>query len=335
MVRVTAAIRSTASRSCSEAYLATDPKFDGRVTVPVLWDKRNAPDRQQFRGRHLPDVQRRVRPRSATPRSIFSRGDRAASRPNLSEFIYENVNNGVYRRASPRNSEPTRRRCRALFAALDELEARLATRRYLFGDAHRRDGLAAVLHARPLRRGLSRALQVQPPPDRGLPESPRLPARPLPATRHRGDGELRSHQAALLRHARRHQSDAHRADRSGAGPHPPARTRAALEAYGRWPSTLPGNTSHFATLAAHLASISPRSARVPACNFQRTHRKTCSATRRTPHARTRMPPVRFSHCRRLVCQPEFVLPHHVTVMPWSSSSPGDQSIAQCDHRSAR
>ena len=39
----------------SEAYVATDPNFDGRVTVPVLWDKETK-DREQLRGRHLPDV---------------------------------------------------------------------------------------------------------------------------------------------------------------------------------------------------------------------------------------------------------------------------------------
>ena len=41
----------------SEAYAATDPAFDGRVTVPVLWDKETAHDREQLRRRHLPDVQ--------------------------------------------------------------------------------------------------------------------------------------------------------------------------------------------------------------------------------------------------------------------------------------
>ena len=35
----TVAIRLTASAFLSEAYVATDPNFDGRVTVPVLWDK--------------------------------------------------------------------------------------------------------------------------------------------------------------------------------------------------------------------------------------------------------------------------------------------------------
>ena len=44
----------------SEAYKATDPDFDERVTVPVLWDKETKKNRQQLRRRHLPDVQRRL-----------------------------------------------------------------------------------------------------------------------------------------------------------------------------------------------------------------------------------------------------------------------------------
>ena len=35
----TVATQSTDSISLSEAYVATDPGFEGRVTVPVLWDK--------------------------------------------------------------------------------------------------------------------------------------------------------------------------------------------------------------------------------------------------------------------------------------------------------
>jgi putative glutathione S-transferase len=51
----------------------------------------------------------------------------------LAAFIYENVNNGVYRAGFADRQRAYENACRALFAALDELEARLATRRYLFG----------------------------------------------------------------------------------------------------------------------------------------------------------------------------------------------------------
>src|SRR5204863_6599288 len=74
-----------------------------------------------------------------------------------------------------------------------------------------RNGLATVRDADPLRRGLSRPLQMQHPPDRRLPKSLAVSTRSLSARRRRGDGEFRSHQAPLLHDARRHQSDTDRA----------------------------------------------------------------------------------------------------------------------------
>src|SRR5213593_4959548 len=50
----------------------------------------------------------------------------------LAAFIYDGVNNGVYKAGFAANQSAYERACRALFAALDELEARLSTRRYLF-----------------------------------------------------------------------------------------------------------------------------------------------------------------------------------------------------------
>jgi putative glutathione S-transferase len=52
----------------------------------------------------------------------------------LSKFLYENINNGVYRAGFATSQRAYERACRALFAALDEMEARLKGRRYLFGD---------------------------------------------------------------------------------------------------------------------------------------------------------------------------------------------------------
>ncbi len=116
----------------SEAYAATDPDFDGRVTVPVLWDREtrrivnNSEDDicRMFNdgfaalGRAEPDLF----PRELEP----EHGE-------LAQYIYHRVNNGVYKAGFASRQESYEKACRALFAALDELEARLATRRFLFG----------------------------------------------------------------------------------------------------------------------------------------------------------------------------------------------------------
>jgi putative glutathione S-transferase len=51
----------------------------------------------------------------------------------LSDFIYENINNGVYRAGFATQQRPYERACERVFKALDEVEQRLAKSRYLLG----------------------------------------------------------------------------------------------------------------------------------------------------------------------------------------------------------
>jgi glutathionyl-hydroquinone reductase len=117
----------------SEAYVATDPHFAGRVTVPVLWDKQrgrivnNSEDdicrmfNEAFRG--LGDDSVDLFPAELT-----------AEQNQLSTYIYEHVNNGVYKAGFATRQAAYERAARDLFAALDQLEERLAGSRYLFGN---------------------------------------------------------------------------------------------------------------------------------------------------------------------------------------------------------
>lgn len=117
----------------AQAYYATDPDFDGRVTVPVLWDKEtrrivnNSEDDicrmfdGAFRGLATRDAQ------------LFP-PELAKEQAELSEFIYRTVNNGVYRAGFATRQPAYERAARKLFAALDELETRLTKSRYLLGD---------------------------------------------------------------------------------------------------------------------------------------------------------------------------------------------------------
>jgi putative glutathione S-transferase len=116
-----------------EAYLATDPAFAERVTVPVLWDKQS----HRIDNNCEDDICRMFNDAfSALGNSsvdLFPR-DIAAEQEKLSDFIYEKVNNGVYRAGFATRQRTYERACRTLFAALDELETRLLKGRYLFGD---------------------------------------------------------------------------------------------------------------------------------------------------------------------------------------------------------
>jgi putative glutathione S-transferase len=51
----------------------------------------------------------------------------------LAVYIYDRVSNGVYKTGFATTQESYEKPCRELFAALDTLEAHLASHRYLFG----------------------------------------------------------------------------------------------------------------------------------------------------------------------------------------------------------
>src|SRR5437764_2729708 len=116
----------------SEAYKATDPDFNERITVPVLWDKqtkRIVNNCEDDICRMLNNVFNDFARHSDLD---FFPKDIEAEHVKLSEFIYENVNNGVYRAGFATRQRPYERACRKIFEALDELDERLSANRYLF-----------------------------------------------------------------------------------------------------------------------------------------------------------------------------------------------------------
>ena len=116
----------------SEAYRATEPDYRGRVTVPVLWDTQ----RKRIVSNADDDLMRMFN--SAFNRFTDSKLDLypEALRKDMDElntFIYENVNDGVYRAGFATSQWVYEKAVRRLFDALDQLEAHLKTQRYLFG----------------------------------------------------------------------------------------------------------------------------------------------------------------------------------------------------------
>ncbi|HKC95893.1 MAG TPA: glutathione S-transferase family protein [Nitrospira sp.] len=116
----------------SEAYQATNPSYRGRVTVPVLWDtvsKRivSNSDDDLMRIFNHEFNQFTTDTTDLYPHTLRQEID------GLNEFIYDNVNNGVYRAGFATSQRVYERAVRRLFDALDQLEKRLEDRRYLFG----------------------------------------------------------------------------------------------------------------------------------------------------------------------------------------------------------
>ena len=116
----------------SEAYKATDPSYRGRVTVPVLWDtvtKRIVTNSDDDLLRMFNSEFNEFTTSTIDLYPNELRKDIDA----LNEFIYENVNDGVYRAGFATSQRVYEKAGLRLFDALDQLEKRLADHRYLFG----------------------------------------------------------------------------------------------------------------------------------------------------------------------------------------------------------
>ena len=116
-----------------EIYQRADPKYTGRVTVPVLWDK-------QTGGIVNNESSEIIRMFNSAFDAI---GNAAvdyypetlrAEIDAINAVVYDRVNNGVYKCGFARTQAAYDEAFEALFAALDELEQRLDGQRYLVGD---------------------------------------------------------------------------------------------------------------------------------------------------------------------------------------------------------
>lgn len=119
-------------RFLREAYEATDPHYRGRVTVPVLWDcatKRIVTNSDD----DLMRIFNSEFDRFTNSTLDLYPEDLREEIDDLNDFIYENVNDGVYRAGFATSQHAYERAVRRLFNALDRLDTRLASRRYLFG----------------------------------------------------------------------------------------------------------------------------------------------------------------------------------------------------------
>ncbi len=115
-----------------EAYTASDPRYTGKVTVPTLWDKQT--------GRVVNNESSEIIRMLNSAFAGVARSDTdyypESLRPEIdavNALVYEKVNNGVYRAGFARTQAAYEEAYDGLFAALDELEARLARHRYLVG----------------------------------------------------------------------------------------------------------------------------------------------------------------------------------------------------------
>ncbi|MBW0149101.1 glutathione S-transferase family protein [Marinobacter arenosus] len=121
------------ARYMHELYTRADPTISGRATVPVLWDKQT----ETIVNNESADV---VRMLNSAFSGIVDQGpdlypeDLASDIDSLNAYLYTDLNNGVYQAGFASSQAAYDEAHTRVFAALDELEARLADgRTYLFG----------------------------------------------------------------------------------------------------------------------------------------------------------------------------------------------------------
>ncbi|MBZ9723355.1 glutathione S-transferase family protein [Mesorhizobium sp. B2-4-18] len=116
-----------------QIYTKADPAYSGRVTVPVLWDKKE----QTIVSNESSEIIRMLNSAfdewgdasfDFYPEAL--RGEIDA----INGLVYPAVNNGVYRAGFATTQAAYEEAFGALFSALDTLEHRLSRQRYLVGD---------------------------------------------------------------------------------------------------------------------------------------------------------------------------------------------------------
>jgi glutathionyl-hydroquinone reductase len=116
----------------AEIYLRADPKYTGRVSVPALWDR----ERRTIVNNESPEIIRMLNGafgRFTNVRTDYYPEALRGEIDRVNTLVYENINNGVYRAGFATAQEAYEDAFRAVFAALDEIEATLARQRYLAG----------------------------------------------------------------------------------------------------------------------------------------------------------------------------------------------------------
>jgi len=116
-----------------QLYSRADSQYSGRVTVPILWDKKN----ETIVCNESAEI---IRIFNFAFNELTGNSDDyypQALRPEIDEinaFVYPGINNGVYKCGFATKQAPYEEAFDNLFSALDKIEERLSTQRYLVGD---------------------------------------------------------------------------------------------------------------------------------------------------------------------------------------------------------
>ncbi|MCY0096214.1 glutathione S-transferase family protein [Hoeflea ulvae] len=116
-----------------QVYVAAKFDYSGRVTVPVLWDKQTG----TVVSNESSEIIRMFNSAFdaiAAPSPDYYPEELRTEIDEINEIVYTNINNGVYKSGFATTQEAYEENVHALFGALDMVERRLTSNRYLTGD---------------------------------------------------------------------------------------------------------------------------------------------------------------------------------------------------------
>jgi putative glutathione S-transferase len=115
-----------------QVYTAVRPDFTGRATVPVLWDRKTRTIVNNESSEIIRMLNSEFDGFGDATVDLYPPALRSAIDP-INTFVYETVNDGVYRCGFAKSQQAYETSFRRLFGALDEIEQRLGHQRYLVG----------------------------------------------------------------------------------------------------------------------------------------------------------------------------------------------------------
>jgi putative glutathione S-transferase len=116
-----------------ELYTLADADYTGLVTVPALWDTRTRTIVNNESSEIIRMLNQAFDGIGATAGDYYPQSLRGEI-DEINEFVYTHLNNGVYRTGFATTQQAYDEAVGKVFTALDVLERRLASRRYLVGD---------------------------------------------------------------------------------------------------------------------------------------------------------------------------------------------------------
>ena len=116
-----------------QVYTSAAPDYSGKVTVPVLWDRKTG----RIVNNESADIIRMIGGafrQFSTSWQDFLPEEMIPEIDEINSFVYRTINNGVYRTGFAETQDAYEAGVKAMFDAFETLDTRLAKTRFLHGD---------------------------------------------------------------------------------------------------------------------------------------------------------------------------------------------------------